>query len=214
MTALASCVAISRPPFVDVTNAAQTVMYNTTATAVGGSNNASVVALWWTNALTGARGTVALGSPWWTVGGISLGVGANPITVSGTNALGVSSSGSVTITRADATTGLPFVDITNQTPFADITLPFMAAGTNNESVVGSMWISNGANGQAVSFPASQAWTSAAVDLMAFTNMIYVFGSNAVRNVTNDTIVVIGIPEVGLGCGVVLLALAMRRRRSS
>ena len=202
-------------PFVHVTNGARSVLYDVTTGAIGGSNNPSVVALWWSNSLNATGGTLAPGSPWWTINGIGLAVGGNLISVYGTNALGAASSSSVTITRRDVTTGMPFVDITNQSQLASITLPFRVAGTNNQSVVGLMWISNSANGQAVAFPASQSWTSASVNLVLLTNTIYVFGSNAVSNVTNDTVVVLGVPEaVGLGCIAVLLPLAARRRLSS
>jgi len=199
-------------PLVDVTNSAQTVHYAVTTTAIGGSNNASVVALWWMNSLTSAGGAGSLGTPWWAISSVNLGVGLNTITVSGTNALGVLISDSVNITRGDVTTGMPFVDITNQIQQVNIISPFSVAGTNNLSVIGSMWISNAANGQSVSFPASQSWTSAAVTLGLITNTLYVFGSNTVGNVTNDTVVVIGVPEGALLAGLAALAALAARRR--
>ncbi|MCX7002914.1 MAG: RCC1 domain-containing protein, partial [bacterium] len=76
-------------PYVNVTNADRTVIYDVASTSIGGSNNIGVVALWWSNSLTSAGGTLVPGSPWWATNGIALAVGTNVISVYGTNALNV-----------------------------------------------------------------------------------------------------------------------------
>jgi len=87
-------------PYVYVTNANDTVVYAVNSYDIGGSNNVDVVGLMsWTNSLTGGTGTVSPGSPSWQINGIALDVGTNVITVTGTNAIGVAASDSVTITR-------------------------------------------------------------------------------------------------------------------
>ena len=90
----------SPPPFVDITNAAATVAYEVTSYTLSGTNNPFVVGtMGWTNDVNGAGSTFAATNPW-TVSGIPLAVGTNPITVFGTNASGVSASDSVEITRS------------------------------------------------------------------------------------------------------------------
>ncbi|RLD09132.1 MAG: hypothetical protein DRI44_09210, partial [Chlamydiae bacterium] len=84
-------------PFVDITNANVTVTYDVVDYTIGGSNNVNAVGgMSWTNSL-GGSGTLAVGSPWWTISGISLSVGTNAITVTGTNLYGEVSSDSVNI---------------------------------------------------------------------------------------------------------------------
>ncbi|GEM_PF-1416043 len=87
----------TRTPFVDVTNADAWVTYDTLSTAIGGSNNISVVGLWWSNSLTSSGGTCSPGSPWWTINDITLNVGANVITVYGTNTVDMATNDSVMI---------------------------------------------------------------------------------------------------------------------
>ena len=67
--------------------------------ALQGTASSNVVGqLSWTNALTGASGTIAAAAEW-TISAVALNVGDNLITVSGTNADAVVVSDSVTITR-------------------------------------------------------------------------------------------------------------------
>ena len=64
-------------------------MTSVTHATIGGTNSDDVVGtMSWTNALTGAAGTLSAASPW-TIPDIDLAVGANDITVVGTNELGV-----------------------------------------------------------------------------------------------------------------------------
>ncbi|MCX7004747.1 MAG: LamG domain-containing protein, partial [bacterium] len=83
-------------PFVDITNVVPPVLsYDVTSYAIGITNNMQVVGTRrWANALTSANGALVNNQAT-----IPLGVGANPITVTGTNALNVSASDTITITR-------------------------------------------------------------------------------------------------------------------
>lgn len=86
-------------PSITVTTAPQSVANVVTSFDVGGTANSNVVGqLAWTNALNGANGSIAAAANW-LISSIPLDVGANTITVSGTNALGDAASGSVIITR-------------------------------------------------------------------------------------------------------------------
>ncbi|MDD3604273.1 MAG: hypothetical protein PHD86_03690 [Kiritimatiellae bacterium] len=69
-----------------------------TYTVQGTASSNAVGQLSWTNALTGASGTIAAATVW-SIADIALNVGDNLITVSGTNAEEVAASDSVTITR-------------------------------------------------------------------------------------------------------------------
>ena len=107
---------------------------------------------------------------------------------------------------------LPFVDLTNGTMIADITLPFHAAGTNNDFVVNTMWISNDANGECVFFPAKVSWRSPDITLEWWTNRLYVFGANWSGETTNDSVIIIGVPECAGGACLALGAALVTRRR--
>ena len=68
-------------PFVNITNDNVNVDYDISTYEIGGSNNVDTVGmLSWANSL-GGNGTQAVGTPWWTLSGTSLGVGANVMTV-------------------------------------------------------------------------------------------------------------------------------------
>ena len=166
--------------------------------------------------MTGVSGVMAAEADW-EVAGIALATGTNTIAVNGTNALGVMAGDRVSIERREVQPGElePFVDITNDTMILEIAQPFIAAGTNNAHVAGMMWISNAAGGASASFTAMAAWVSAPVPLALQTNLIFVFGSNLVGQVTNDTVEIVGVPEpVAAGAtGVIAcwLLLVWRRR---
>jgi len=202
-----SLAVISTVPLVDITNKPVTVASSVTTYTIGGTNNAYVVGgMWWTNLLNGGNGTLAAASSW-QIPGIGLDMGANELRVVGTNSLGTEGSDSVIITRE----GLPFVNITNENTDADTFLPFAVAGTNNLFVVGTMWISNAANGQRKPFPASASWVSDTIALEPATNVICVFGTNVVGMVTNDTVVVMGIPEASGICVLAAAFLVLRKQ---
>jgi hypothetical protein len=215
--------AILLDPFLDITNDALSVGNDVTSFSLAGTNAVELAAgtrivgaMWWTNRLTRTRGSFPAEDSWLTPP-ISLNVGANVITVSGTNVDGIVASDTATIVRGPVGTGTPFVDITNGEFMVDVTVSstIVLAGTNNMQVMGNLWISNAANGMQVSSPASQSWISAGVTVELSTNLISVFGSNLVGLVAHDTVMVVGVPEptavalLVMGCS---LLVARRRGR--
>jgi len=177
-------------PYVDVTNANRTVIYDNASTSIAGSNNINVVALGWSNSLTGARGTLSPGSPWWTINGIVLNVGANVITVYGTNAMNVATSDSVTITRGGTSTATPYVDVTNanQTVTYDI-LASSIGGSNNVGVATLAWSNSLTGAGGTLSPGSPWWTINGIALNVGANMIAVYGTNALNVATSDSVTI-------------------------
>ncbi len=117
------------PPVVAVTSTVTYVGYTTTQTAIGGTNNGWVTGLMtWSNRLTGAGGTFAAAGAWRATG-IALQVGANLITIRGTNAAGIGSEDSLTIMRAN----LPFTDDFEDGDLAGWTLDAAGTWTNSSS---------------------------------------------------------------------------------
>ncbi len=179
-------------PFLNITNADFVVTYDVTGCTIGGSNNVNVVGMmWWTNELThdsGTFGPFAPGGDAWVIGGIDLDVGANLIRVFGSNFWYSITNDSLTVTRGDVGTGAPFVDATNAPQSVSYnTDTFDLAGTNNMHVAGDMWVSNAANGQVVTFAASQSWHATAIDLALDENPLTVYVTNTLGVVTNDTV---------------------------
>jgi len=84
---------------VAITNGAPRVADTVAAYTVAGTASVHVTGtMAWTNALTGGAGTFAAALNW-QVASVALGMGYNPITVSGTNLLGTTASDAVTILR-------------------------------------------------------------------------------------------------------------------
>ena len=201
-------------PFTEITSTPATFTYDTASFSVCGTNNYHVVGgQWVSNEANGAVVRFAA-SATWSAPAVALGVGENSLSVHGTNAFGVQSSDSVVISRGPVGTGIPYVDITNKTFTLNLDMGsnVVVSGTNNQQVLGDMWISNAAiGGASVAFPASQSWVSAGMTIELYTNIIHVFGSNVFGSVTNDTLVVIGMPEPALAGVLAVLALLCRRK---
>ncbi|MCX7004261.1 MAG: right-handed parallel beta-helix repeat-containing protein [bacterium] len=179
-------------PYVDITNATPpTLGYDVTSFTLGITNNMHVVGTRrWANPLTSESGVLA-----GNVATIPLGVGANVITVTGTNEWAVSASDSMTVTRGGSGTGTPFVDITNSLagPVNNAVNTFTVSGTNNIHVVGTMWWVNAVDGSTGVFDASSHW-QAAVPLQVGMNPITVWGTNLWALLTNDMVAVIRLPS--------------------
>lgn len=188
--------AAALPPFVDITNENYVVTYDQTLASIGGIKNDSTVGrLTWQNALNGAQGSIAA-VPAWTISGIPLAVGDNVITVTGTNAMNVSASDSVTITRGGIGTGRPYTRILD-----GWCGPTMMAitGTNNLHVVGHVrWI-NLRNGASGSVAAAPTWTIRTRYFEPGPNTIWVCGTNALGEASSDERVIIatGTPFVDI-----------------
>jgi sulfatase modifying factor 1 len=182
-------VVIRTPPAstLDITNVNATVRYGVSTTVVGGVASALTGQMRWTNTLNGAAGTLAA-SPAWSFS-CPLAVGANAITVVGTNEVGGQVSDSVTLTRGGLGTDQPVLDIGNANEtVANATSNLVLAGTANLHVVGSILWTNSAGGTGV-LAAGTNWSFLA-SLAVGTNTITVSGSNLWSEVANDVVVII------------------------
>lgn len=177
-------------PFVDVTNTPAIVPYTTSSYTIGGTNGGQVVGMMcWSNTLTGINDFFPAAHAW-QVTNISLGVGANLITVTGTNILGARALDSVTITRMDAAAGVPFVDVLT----TNASVPYAVSsavinGTNNTFVVGDMWWENQLSGDVGTLPATPTWTISNVFLTIGDNQIVVRGSNTYGMLAMDAVTI-------------------------
>jgi len=181
--------AIQPPPPLQlfVTNENYTVATEISTATIGGSNNTEIVGVWYSNCLTHSTGTITVGTPWWTVSGISLNVGINEIIVFGTNAFGNSISDTVEIERLPPDTTKPFINITNETPI-NVTFDidqFIISGTN-VNIFGNMFWSNSLSVGEFSFSDFSVNIN---NLNVGDNFITVFGSNQFNYWTNDTITI-------------------------
>lgn len=187
-------------PLTVVTNEPAVVMNDISVWSLGGSNNHHVVGgMRWENSLGGSGSFPA--TPYWSVAGIPLAVGVNELRVTGTNAFGQASRGSVTITRREPGTGAPFVDITNQ----NVVVPpeqviYAIGGTNNAQVVGWMVWTNVLTMAHGMLPAGVAWEIEDLLLNVGHNMIVVYGTNKFGAPASDHVIISrspGAPEVAI-----------------
>ena len=184
-------------PYVDITNQSTAVTYDLLSYTIGGTNNIHVMGVMsWTNSL-GGKGTLSVATPW-EISGIPLSIGANIITVTGTNVFGNLATDSVTITRGVPGTGVPFVNITNQniTVTYDVS-EYTIGGTNNANVVGDMIWSNQLTGITGSFTATANWVAHNIALKVGENAISIYGTNLYGVVSTDSVTITrGIPGTG------------------
>ena len=175
-------------PFVDITNANVFVANDVLNYTIGGTNNAQVVGIMtWSND-QGGSGTLAASASW-TINNIGLAVGANVITVTGTNVYGTSTNDTVTITRLGSGTGAPFVDITNDnaTVTFDVTI-YTIGGTNNAQVVGDIVWTNTLTGGSGNVPISNFnFQISNIPIDYGDNLITVSGTNIYGQSTNDVV---------------------------
>ena len=183
-------------PFVDITNDAVTVANIVDFYGVAGTNNDQVVGdMWVSNATLGGAAVTFPAKPAWSSPTIAIAVGSNTIVVVGTNAMGDVAFDSVAITRESLPP--PFVDITNDAATVATMVDFYGvAGTNNDQIVGDMWLSNATvGGAALTFPAKPDWTSPAIGIAVGPNTIVVYGTNALGALDSDSIVITREPPV-------------------
>ena len=167
---------------VDVTNASQTVSWTTASFAVSGTNNAwTVGSLVASNAANGAAASFAAASPW-TAPALALAMGANVLSVAGTNRLGEVASDSVTVTRESPA-------VTYVSPGGGHVAPYgswQTAATNIQPAVdavaagGAVWVSNGTYAVTAPVTVSKALTLRSVSGAAAT---LVDGGGAARCLT-------------------------------
>ena len=182
------------PPVIDITNSDATVPCDVASAAIGGVVNGYVVGgLTWSNALNAAAAAVQVSNFEFQVSDIPLSIGANIITVAGTNELGVGADDSVTITRGPVGTGIPFVNITD--PSGTVTVKYTVtsctiSGTNNEHVVGGLQWTNALNAASGSAPVSGfEFQVSTIPLAVGANTITILGTNAWDVPTADSVTV-------------------------
>ena len=150
---------------------ALTVANAVTSCDLAGTSSNLVGNIAWANALTASAGTLPA-SATWSINGMALGVGANTLTVSGTNAAGNGASATVTITRQAP----PALVVTAPTAAfwavdADTTNTTLA-GTSS-SLSGSIQWTNALTGAAGTVAGAAAWSIAGLALATGTNTITV-----------------------------------------
>ena len=192
-------------PVIQITNANKFVTFDVSEIQIAGLANSNVVGtMIISNLLNNSTANFAALSAW-QAPSLPLDVGTNSFIVYGTNLFGETGTEEAVIIREGPGSGVPFLDILTTNTFvgSDI-LTFSVEGTNNPNISGFMWISNSANADVQSFPASNSWLSSAVALQIGWNDIYVFGSNLVNQVTNDAVrITRGTP--GLGTPVITIS---------
>jgi len=189
-------------PLVTITSHPATTTFDIVSYTVAGTRNHDVVGtMRVTNPANGFQAEFNARDNW-TTPPVALSVGANAITVRGTNVMGQAMSAAVTIVRGVPGTGMPFVDATSAVAFVTYDTTAMGiSGTNNMNVIGHMRVMNAANGNTVSFPADPSWSSPPVALNTGINTLYVTGSNLFGVVTNSIhriergIAGTGVPEI-------------------
>jgi len=139
-----------KPPVVDITNVNDTVYYPVTVYTIGGTNADGVTGtMSWTNALNGSNGTLTAASPW-SIVDIPIDLGANVISVYGSNSYSKTDNDNVTITREQkhgpgspihyvATNGGDVWPYTNWTDAATIIQDAVNTAASNDTVL----VSNG-----------------------------------------------------------------------
>lgn len=177
-------------PVVDITNANQSVSYETDTITAGGTNNAHVGGqMQWSNTSIGGSDTLEAESPW-TIADIPLLVGTNLIVVFGTNSIGDVDFDTWEVYRRPPGSGSPEVVVTSENEVVSYDTAFFSVeGTNNVHVIGHMRWTNALNGQAGTFEAETDWSSPGVLLDVGTNAITVCGSNAIGSVTCDSVTI-------------------------
>jgi hypothetical protein len=170
-------------PAVDITNGNESV--STGTHIVKGTNNSWVVELAWINDSNGSSDSYSVTGQTAFQIEVPLFLGANTITVSGTNELGQASNDSITITRY----GLPAVDITNlNASVTDAVTTYTIGGTNNSWTVGSLWWTNAANGAHSNLPVSYpSFEIGGIPLDLGLNTVHVYGTNELGDVSQDSI---------------------------
>ncbi|MFH0908208.1 MAG: S8 family serine peptidase [bacterium] len=165
-------------PAVVISTPSQVFTYDATEVVIEGSINTNVVGrMRITNDANGYAGEFAA-RPLWHTPPVPLSVGDNYITVRGTNIYGQEASAEVLVGRGGPGTGIPVTVITNENLFVNSgENVYVLGGTNNANVVGTMVVSNAANGAWASFPAAVAWTAPALPLQVGENEFTVRGGN-------------------------------------
>ncbi len=186
----------------DPAAASTNVPYRVQSLAVSGGSSNVAGRLWWTNSAGGGGTQVPGPGGAWGVD-VGLAVGANLITVSGSNLWGSVVSDNVTVVRSD---NLPALSITNP-PGWFAALPngtdsFQLVGTVNENVVGTLrW--TGSDGQGGEWPAVSPWTGE-VGLDVGVHALTVVATNDTGQAVTGRVTLARQPSVWLNPGAVVV----------
>ena len=161
-----------------------------------GSNNAHVVGqMLFSNAADQA--TAAMDAPdllprIWTSPPLPLALGVNAWSIRGTNMNGQTADVTVQVERAGLGAPQVRVSTTNRAvPY--LTMGLALAGSNNMHVVGTMWVSNAANGAVAAFAAptgpEYTWVAPSIALAVGDNTVRVSGVNAIDETASAVLVV-------------------------
>jgi len=182
-------------PYTAVTTTPVTVSYDVTAIDLAGTNNAHVAgAMWWTNELSGAASFFgdfapgAGGSTWQET--VDLAVGANEITVYGSNEWGEVAGDTISIVRGGIGTGAPVVDIitpSQTVPFETISMTI--EGTNNRHVQEITWTNGLTGGHGVAAKSDSTFSIPGVGLAVGDNEIFVHSTNLWGVSSDDTVTI-------------------------
>jgi hypothetical protein len=186
------------PPVITLTSTNSSFNYDVAGFSVKGVANFNVIGgMWVSNAANGDLHAFAA-TQFWTATPVALSVGPNVMTVYGTNLLDDVTNATVTITRGDQGTGKPVVAITTTpTTVSHEVTSLAVAGTNNDNVVGTMWVSNDTQATYHTFPAQPAWTAPSVLLDRHANLISVGGTNLFGDLHVDTVLIDRAVPVGV-----------------
>lgn len=177
-------------PFVAFTNAPATVTYDVQQYELAGTNNAYVVGVMRvTNQSTGqSRVFAASGS--WRSPPLSLGVGANVVTVLCSNQYGIVTRDTSDVVRDVPGTGTPVLAVTDPNTSVRYDVgSFVVHGTANPNVVGTIRVRNANNGVETTFPAVAIWTAPPVALGHGSNMLTAYGTNLLGAVAQDSVTI-------------------------
>ena len=174
----------ARPPYLNCTNANETVKSSVNTFALGGVASNLTGNIAWSNAQNSAKGsTVAADS--WTIDTVSLEVGSNVIHLTGANSMGETASDQVWIYRA----GLPAVSATATSPVDYGTTNAALSGTAGNYVTSLWWTNALTHGMSAITPVVANW-NAEVPLNVGANEITVISKNAAGEHSNVVVSVV------------------------
>ena len=199
-------------PVIHITSEPATVPHSITSRTITGTNSAHVIGdLYWTNSL-GGGGTFAAVSPW-SVEVTGLSVGTNLISITGTNLLGESATGTAQVTRVRA----PVLDITNATATVRYTVQTYRIGGTHLDLIGPLRWTNALTGIGGTSSLSNPFSVTGIVLAVGENVIGVSGTNAYGDAAEDSVAITrgplgtGLPSVGVSSALVIVPNSITSR---
>lgn len=181
-------------PVVDISTPDQGVGDAISSFEVSGTANPHVIGqIAWSNSL-GGTGNFATAANWSF--SAPLAVGANTITVRGTNLWGETSTDVVILTRA-ASAAEPYLNITNANETVEHPVGSLEIGGISSNLIGLITWTNSLTGLAGTLAAASPWAFTA-DLAVGTNVITARGTNLAGQVASDTVTLVRLPADSTG----------------